>query len=64
LKSDANSKVFFYFTDHGAPGLVAMPYGGYLMANELEAAVEFMHENKMFKEMVIYMEACESGSMF
>jgi legumain len=27
LKSNANSKVFFYFADHGAPGLVAMPVG-------------------------------------
>lgn len=64
LKSDENSKVFFYFADHGAPGLVAMPVGGYLYANQLNSAVEFMHENKMFKEMVMYVEACESGSMF
>ena len=64
LKSDENSKVFFYFTDHGAPGLVAMPSGPYLYANELEKAFEYMHENKMYKEMVVYMEACESGSMF
>jgi len=64
LKSDENSKVFFYFADHGAPGLVAMPVGGYLYANKLNSAVEFMHENKMFKEMVMYVEACESGSMF
>jgi legumain len=33
LKSDENSKVFFYFADHGAPGLVAMPVGGYLYAD-------------------------------
>jgi len=64
LKSDENSKVFFYFADHGAPGLVAMPVGKYLYANELNEAVEYMHENKMFKEMVMYIEACESGSMF
>lgn len=38
LKSDKDSKVFFYFADHGAPGLVAMPVGGYLMANDLHAA--------------------------
>lgn len=34
------------------------------MANELNSAIEYMHENKMFKEMVMYIEACESGSMF
>ena len=64
LKSNENSKVFFYFADHGAPGLVAMPTGKYLYANELNSAVEYMHTNKMFKEMVMYVEACESGSMF
>lgn len=41
-----------------------MPVGDYLFANELNQAFEYMHENKMFKEMVVYMEACESGSMF
>jgi len=64
LKSNAESKVFFYFADHGAPGLVAMPTGGYLKANELHKSVKYMHENKMYKKMVMYVEACESGSMF
>ena len=26
LKSDSNSKVFVFFTDHGAPGLIAFPH--------------------------------------
>jgi legumain len=64
LGSDADSKVFFYFADHGAPGLVAMPTGGYLYADKLNAAFETMHANKMFSEMTVYIEACESGSMF
>ena len=64
LKSDENSKIFFYFADHGAPGLVAMPTGGYLYADKLHETFKFMNENKMYKEMVVYIEACESGSMF
>jgi len=64
LKSDENSKVFFYFADHGAPGLVAMPSGGYLYADKFHETLKFMNENKMYKEMVVYIEACESGSMF
>lgn len=64
LKSTANSRVFFNYADHGAPGLVAMPTGGYLYADKLHAAFKTMHANKMYKEMVVYMEACESGSMF
>lgn len=64
LKSNANSKIFFSYFDHGAPGLVGMPVGKYLYADELMSAFKFMHENKMYKELVMYMEACESGSMF
>lgn len=64
MKSDANSKVFFYFADHGAPGLVAMPVGGYLYADKFHETLKFMNANKMYKEMVVYIEACESGSMF
>lgn len=64
LKSNANSKVFFYFADHGAPGLVAMPTGGYLYADAFHNALKTMHSKGMYKEMVVYIEACESGSMF
>ena len=64
LKSDANSKVFFYFADHGAPGLIAMPTGGYLYADKLHEAFKYMNENKMYDQMTVYIEACESGSMF
>lgn len=35
-----------------------------MSAKELNTAFEKMHEEKKFKEMVVYMEACESGSMF
>jgi legumain len=41
-----------------------MPVGSYLYAKDLNSAVEYMHENKMYNEMTMYMEACESGSMF
>ena len=64
LKSDANSKVFFSFFDHGAPGLVAMPVGSYLYADELFKSISYAHQNSMYKEMTVYMEACEGGSMF
>ena len=64
LQSNENSKVFVYYTDHGAPNLVAFPSGGYLYADKLQAAFETMKTNKMFSELTFYMEACESGSMF
>jgi legumain len=36
----------------------------YLYADKLHEALKFMHTNKMYDKLVIYMEACESGSMF
>jgi len=64
LGSNANSEVFFYFADHGAPGLVAMPVGSPLYADQLHKAFQYMNTNKMYKKMTVYVEACESGSMF
>jgi len=63
LKSDKNSKVFINFADHGAPGLIAFP-SSYLYANDFNDAINYMHTNAMYEKMVIYIEACESGSMF
>lgn len=64
LESNENSKVFVYYTDHGAPNLVAFPTGNYLYADKLNDAFETMKDKKMFSELTFYMEACESGSMF
>jgi len=64
LMTDSDSKIFFYFADHGAPGLVAMPNGKYFYAKDLHKTLLTMNEKKMYKEMALYVEACESGSMF
>jgi legumain len=63
IKSNANSKVFVNFADHGAPGLIAFP-NDYLYANDLNTTIGYMYENKLYQEIVLYIEACESGSMF
>ncbi|TNV79679.1 hypothetical protein FGO68_gene10388 [Halteria grandinella] len=63
VESTAESKVFINFADHGAPGLIAFP-NEYLYANDFNATITYMHTNQKYKEMVIYIEACESGSMF
>ena len=64
LQSNADSNVFIYYTDHGAPNLVAFPTGGYLYADKLSAALQEMQSKQMFKQLTFYIEACESGSMF
>lgn len=63
LKSTSEDNVFINFADHGAVGLIAFPTG-VLHANTLMSALKTMHEKGMYKELVFYLEACESGSMF
>ncbi|KDO29476.1 hypothetical protein SPRG_06015 [Saprolegnia parasitica CBS 223.65] len=63
LKSTANDRVFVNFVDHGAAGMVVFPNAN-LYAHDLVETLKTMHERKLYKELVFYMEACESGSMF
>lgn len=63
LKSTSEDNVFIYFTDHGGPSLIAFP-NGYLYAYQLSIAFRNMYSKRMYNRMVVYIEACESGSMF
>ncbi|CAF0776472.1 unnamed protein product [Rotaria sordida] len=62
LESGPDDNVFIYYTDHGAVGLVAFP-SGVLYAKDLNQTITKMYNQKKYKQMVIYIEACESGSM-
>ena len=64
LKSKADDTVFVNFVDHGGPGIVAFPNGPFLHVKDLSKTLKTMQSKHMFKQMVFYMEACESGSMF
>ncbi|RMZ93887.1 legumain [Brachionus plicatilis] len=64
IKSGPNDNIFVYFADHGAPGIIAFPDGSALHASDLNKAIKSMHQNNQYKNMVFYIEACESGSMF
>ena len=63
LTSTSEDHVFIYFTDHGSTNLIAFPYE-YLYSDELNYALQTMYDKQMYKELVFYLEACESGSMF
>ncbi|KAL3310615.1 hypothetical protein Ciccas_010818 [Cichlidogyrus casuarinus] len=63
LESTAEDNVFFNFADHGANGLIAFP-SDTLAASDLQDLVTEMSQKKRFKEFLIYIEACESGSMW
>ena len=41
-----------------------MPDRKAIFADKLQEVIDYMEENKMYDEMVFYIEACESGSMF
>ena len=63
LTTTEEDNVFLYFSDHGSDGLISFP-NKYLYADELFAALNIMYEKKMYKELVFYVEACYSGSLF
>jgi legumain len=63
LRSDSDDNVFVNFIDHGGVGLIGFPRSVMHKA-ELLKALETMKAKAMFKRLVFYLEACESGSMF
>jgi len=63
LKSTADDDVFVNFVDHGGAGIIAFPQH-LLDAKVLNDALIKSHAKGLFKRMVFYLEACESGSMF
>ncbi|KAK9928085.1 hypothetical protein M0R45_025239 [Rubus argutus] len=64
LNSGPNDSVFIYYTDHGGPGIIGMPVGDFVYANDLVDVLIKKHEANAYKNMVFYLESCESGSMF
>eukprot|EP00042_Codosiga_hollandica_P023768 m.95978 g.95978 ORF g.95978 m.95978 type:complete len:432 (-) comp51312_c0_seq1:168-1463(-) len=63
LNSTEEDNVFINFSDHGGPGIIAFP-STTLSAKALNEALQYMYDHKMFNQLVFYLEACESGSMF
>ncbi|XP_057437419.1 vacuolar-processing enzyme-like [Lotus japonicus] len=63
LDSGPDDIIFIYYTDHGDAGIVSM-LDDMITANDLVDALKKKHAANSYKKMVIYLEACESGSMF
>jgi len=66
LKSTAEDRVFVYYADHGGPGILGVPSGAgpTIHAADVNDALVDMHTKGMYKELLFYLEACESGSIF
>lgn len=64
IEAGPNDRIFVFYSDHGAPGILGMPTGDFLYADKLHDAIRHRHRHQGFGEMVLYIEACESGSIF
>ncbi|OIT38029.1 PREDICTED: vacuolar-processing enzyme-like [Nicotiana attenuata] len=64
VNSGPNDHIFIYYADHGGPGIVSMPSGEDVYANDLINVLKKKHASGTFDRLVFYLEACESGSMF
>lgn len=64
VDSTSEDRIFIFYTDHGGPGVLEMPSGDPLYANDFNEVLKMKHASGTYKEMVIYVEACESGSIF
>jgi len=67
LKSTSKDRIFVYYADHGGVGILGVPTGaagGYIHATEVNQALQQMYASGMYAEVLFYVEACESGSIF
>ncbi|CAL4087008.1 unnamed protein product [Meganyctiphanes norvegica] len=69
IKSGPSDRIFVNMVDHGAPGIFGFPphpNSGFhfLKATDLIDTINSMHKLSKYKKMVIYLESCQSGSMF
>ncbi|XP_059639209.1 legumain [Cornus florida] len=64
VQSKPNDRIFLYYSDHGGPGVLGMPNMPFLYAKDFIEVLKKKHASHDYKEMVIYIEACESGSVF
>jgi len=63
LTSSDADHVFLNFVDHGCSGRLLFPDGS-LSARELVSIIWDMSSRKRFEYLLIFVEACESGSLF
>ncbi|KAM3368891.1 hypothetical protein ACQJBY_017044 [Aegilops geniculata] len=64
INSKPNDHIFIYYTDHGGAGALGMPNVPFVYAGDFIKVLRQKHASKSYSKMVIYVEACESGSIF
>ncbi|KER27996.1 hypothetical protein T265_05046 [Opisthorchis viverrini] len=63
LKSGPDDNVFVYYSGHGAYRYISFPEGQ-LNAAEFNDIFAHMHLKRKYNKLVLYMDSCNSGSMF
>ncbi|XP_043718084.1 vacuolar-processing enzyme [Telopea speciosissima] len=64
VDSKPDDHIFIFYSDHGGPGVLGMPNMPFLYAKDFIEVLKKKHAAGSYKEMVLYIEACESGSIF
>jgi legumain len=65
LQTTEEDNVFFYYDDHGNSDIIAMPYGRrFTGSGDFKALFDMLGRKKLFKNFVIFIQACYSGSLF
>jgi len=63
LKSGPDDNVFIYYDDHGNYDALVFP-DRTINSTDMQNIINTLTEKKMYKNLIIYIEACFSGSMF
>lgn len=63
LESNESSNVFLYLVDHGSPGEVVFPQYRRLTHDSFKDTVELMHEKKMYRQLLVMVDACFGESV-
>ncbi|THD22189.1 Legumain [Fasciola hepatica] len=63
VESGPEDNVFVFFSGRKAPNLIAFPHGE-LHAKQLNETLANMHSERRYKNLVVYIEASNSGSLF
>ncbi|KAG8082811.1 hypothetical protein GUJ93_ZPchr0014g46848 [Zizania palustris] len=64
IDSKPEDHIFIYYSDHGGPGVLGMPNMPLVYAGDFIKALQMKHASNSYSKMVIYVESCESGSIF
>jgi len=63
LKSTSEDNVFIYFSDHGLLGGLCFPWS-MMKKDMIQNALQTMAQKQMYKNVIFYVDACYSGSIF